>query len=496
MQKLIEKTDLKNIAILTLVNLIIGIYLISTMVLISKDGTLYINSAKQFAIQNLIEATRNIEVCPAYPFLIYSAHKTAGLFTHNESLQRWIISAQAVSLLSKLIASIMLYFIGSFFVGRKKAFWGVLILSLLPDAAEYGSDALSEWPHIMFLTIGFLLLLWGSKYRKSWMFGLVGIVAGLGYLVRTEGCQLVLYGGAWLVYNLLKPQEKMKRIRAIDALILLVAGFAVIAAPYMKLKGYVFPDQTLLKLPAILSINNNSMCTSVIYTSGLQLSKTTGNKTITKNICETLVFYFVPGLLVGCWYYFRRTSKSPEQAFYSMAFIALNIIILLWQSSWLNYLSRRHTLTLIVFTIFYIPIGLEIMAGWICAKTSKGNSIRENKKQRCFYVLLFIGIAICLPKLFKLTSTQKYGYRETASWLSKNTFPTDIIATPDKRITFYAQRQGVEYSENTEITTDADFIVKIIKNSDEKFESDKYKEKYETWVDKKKAKRIIVIRLY
>ena len=149
-----RKQDFVHVAILLTIALGIGIYLIATTVLIAKDGTLYIECARQIA-DNPVEAVRNMTLCPGYPFLIYLMHKVTGLFNDTESIQGWIISAQAVSLLSKVIASVALYFVGSYFVGPNLSFWGVLILSILPDSAEYGSDALAEWPHIMFLAIGF-----------------------------------------------------------------------------------------------------------------------------------------------------------------------------------------------------------------------------------------------------------------------------------------------------------------------------------------------------
>jgi hypothetical protein len=488
----------------------VGIYLICTTVLISKDGTLYIDCAKQFVSNNfVVEAVRNMPVCPGYPFLIYLMHKTAGLFSNAESLQSWIVSAQAVSLLSKLIASAALYFAGSYFAGRKAAFWGVLILSILPDSAEYGSDALTEWPQLMFLATGFLLLLWGAQYRKSWMFGWAGIAAGLGYLVRSESCQLILYGGVWLIFNLIRPEGKMRRTKAAGALILLAAGFAIVAAPYMKLKGYVFPDQMILKLPAMLSVNDNtdSACGANVCVAGIYTSKTFGNKTLTKNICETLMYYFVPYLLIGCYYYFRKQSKSPGQAFYAAAFIVLNIMLLSWQLYCrqlycLNFLSRRHTLALVAFTAFYIPIGIEIIAGWINERTTKGRSITEKDRpfdsaqdrQRWFYILLIIGIAICLPKLFKLIDTQKYGYRDAATWLGKNTAPADVIAVPDPRISFYAERTGLEYDQ--QIPEQVDYIVRIVKSEDERPEiGKKNEEKYSTGVDKKESRKLVIYKV-
>ena len=284
---MVAKQDLIHIAILLAVALVIGVYLIVTTVLIAKDGTMYIEYAKKIA-DNPVEAVRNMPPCPGYPFLIYLMHKVTGLFNDTESIQRWIISAQLVSLLSKVIASVALYFVGSYFVGPRISFWGVLILSILPDSAKFGSDALTEWPHLMFLTTGFLLLLLGAQYRKNWMFGWAGIIAGLGYLVRSEGCQLILYGSAWLLFNLVRPQGKMKRTKAAGALILLLAGFAVIAIPYMRSKGYVFPDQRMWKLSEFLSVSNDNY-SPIINTNmclaGLSIKGIVGNETLITNIC-------------------------------------------------------------------------------------------------------------------------------------------------------------------------------------------------------------------
>jgi len=192
-KQLFERQDYVNIAILTAIAFVLGVYLIATTFLIAQDGTLYVNLAKNIT-GSPIEDARNMSQCPGYPYLIYLMHKIIGLFYGIISLQGWIISAQSVSLLSKIIASAALYFVGSYFVGSRLSFWGILILSVLPDSAAYGSDVLTEWSFLMFLTIGFLLLLLSVEYRKSWMFGLVGLTAGLAYLVRSEGIQLVIYG--------------------------------------------------------------------------------------------------------------------------------------------------------------------------------------------------------------------------------------------------------------------------------------------------------------
>jgi len=493
--QLVKEKNLIHIIILLAIALGIGTYIIATTVLIAKDGTFYIELAKSIA-DNPVEAMRNIPSW-GYPFLIHLMHKMIGLFYDATSLQGWIISAQAVSLISKVIASIALYFVGSYFVGSRLSFWGVLILSILPDSAEYGSDALSNWPNIMFLAIGFLLLLLGSRFRKNWMFGWAGITTGLGYLIRPECGQVVLYGSAWLLFNLIRPQGKMRRIKAIGALVLLLAGFAVIAVPYMRSKGYIFPRQGIWKLPALLSMSNDSIGSAFdtnICLAGLSVGKIIGDDTLITNMCETLVYYFITPLLIGCYYYFRKQSKTLEQTFFAAAFIIVNVAIAIWQSSCLGYLSRRHTLVLVAFTIFYIPVGLHVIASWLSRRTSKSDSAVEENIRRWFFILMVVGFVICAAKFVRITPLrwEKIGYKETAEWLSKNTAPMDIIAIPDKRITFYAERKGLEYGE--QIPEQVDYIVRIVKSGDEKLGFGKdNKEEYSTWVDKRKKSRKLVI---
>jgi len=491
MIRLVNKQDIIHIAILAAIAFVIGVYLFATTVLIAKDGTLYIECAKQIA-DNPVEAVRNMPPCPGYPFLIYLMHKVTGLLNDTESIQRWIISAQLVSLFSKLMAFVALYFVGSYFVGPRTSFWGVLILSILPDSAKFGSDALTEWPHLMFLTTGFLLLLLGAQYRKNWMFGWAGIIAGLGYLVRSEGCQLILYGSVWLLFNLIRPQGKMKRTKAAGALILLLAGFAVIAIPYMRFKGYIFPDQSMWKLPAFLSFNNDSynpLVNTNMCLAGLSMKGIIGNNTLITNMCKTLMYYFAPFLLIGCYYYFRKQSKTLEQTFFAAVFIIFNIAMLCWQSS--RFLSRRHTLALVVFTIFYIPIGLHTTACWLSGRGLKNNVSMQKNRRHWFFVLLVIGMAICLPKLLRPIRIDKQGYLDAAKWLKENTKPEDIIAVPDKRISFYAERTGLAY--DNKFPQQAKYIVKIMKGGEKLQWNKSVQEKYSVWGDKRKKKKRIVI---
>lgn len=476
------KKDFENITILTAIILLIGIFLIAKTVLISKDGISYIDCAKQFEAKPFFTVLKDIPLSPGYPFFIFITHKIIPTF-HADSLQRWIISAQVFSLFSKLIACIVFYFIAVLLTSRQAAFWGILILIFLPDSAEYSSDVLSEWPYLMFLSIGFLLLLGGAENKKLYLYGLAGVISGLGYLVRAECCQLIIYGITWFAYTFYKSEKKVADLKVSLGFVLLISGFFLAAGPYMSLKGYVFPEKMLIKIPPVFSKISNpiNQANAAFF---FPLCKTNGN--ILVNICETLMYYFVPGAFLGCFYYFKNKGNRLENKFYPAILILFNIVLLSWVSTSYNYLSRRHTLVLIAFTCFFIPIGLEKICEWFDQKIIINKPVSSNSSQRLFYILLALGILICLPKLFKFTSTEKYGYRQAADWLNKNTLPNDVIAVPDKRIAFYAQRKWLEYLDEPR---KVNYVVKIGNPT----ENTNEKEIYTTWVDKKKKKRLTVI---
>ena len=239
--KLFEKQDLIHLSILVAIAIVIGIYLIATTVLISNDGAFYIERAQQLQTYpiKIIKAHP-----PGYPFLILMAHKLASLFINGTSNQSWIYSGQSVTLLCRLLALIPLYFIGKLLVDGKNSFLAILILIALPYPAELESDVLREWPYLLFLAISFFFLLWGAEYRKWWAFCPVGLSCGLGYLIRPESAQLVVYGFIWIAVSMFRPKLwGVSRWKKIIGLMLLFIGFVIPTAPYMKCTGRIIPPK-------------------------------------------------------------------------------------------------------------------------------------------------------------------------------------------------------------------------------------------------------------
>jgi hypothetical protein len=146
-------------------------------------------------------------------------------------------------------------------------------------------------------------------------------------------------------------------------------------------------------------------------------------------------------------------------------FVLLNamMMILLYQH-W-SYISRRHCLPLIVMLIFYVPAGLEIIASWLEQRLSRNRVQSTQPSRRWFFVLVVIGACICAPKLLTPLNADKQGYRDAAEWLRQNSRPQDVVAVPDLRISFYAERKGEAYEDA--IHEGADYVVRIVRDEDE-----------------------------
>jgi len=501
-ERLVEKRDLAHIAVLLAIGLVIGVYLIATTVLIAKDGVFYIERAQQFTSDPINIIKRHP---PGYPFLILIAHKFEGLFSSSTSVQGWIYSAQAVTLLCRLLALIPLYFIGKLLVGSKNSFWALLILIFLPYPARIVCDVVREWPYLLFLATGFFFLLWGAKSRKWWAFGLVGLSSGLGYLVRPESAQLVVYGFLWIAISMVGPKLwGVSRWKNLIGLALLFIGFAIPAVPYMKCTGKIIPPKVnrIMKSFSFNALPDNTGTPKVNADSSnyyvaeivpYNVSKALGE--IFKTVGENLMWFFMPALVIGLYHRFRGDAKREER-FLITTFITMNVVMMVLRYCYIQlHASQRWSLPLITFTIFYIPVGLNVVGNWLEIKfpmNRQKSDVSKRKSGFWFLVLLLVGIAICLPKLFRPIRIEKQGYRAASTWLRENTAPTDIIAASDRRIAFYAERKGLGYGKK--IPKQAKYVVRIVEDEDEKPEFDRtVREKYSVWANKREKQRRIVI---
>jgi len=296
----------------------------------------------------------------------------------------------------------------------------------------------------------------------------------------------------------------MNRPKLVCAFFILLIGFAVPTVPYIKAKRKIFPE----KLEALISSSYqlqseriqepNIDCHNNMYTAGSlpgNVAKAIGR--LIAEISDNLMYFFVPALAIGVYSRFHKQSGATDiERFFVPAFIILNVIILILLYCDWGYISRRHSLPLVVFTIFYVSVGLQVIADRLVRNSSgDGNGANIEKARFWFFVLLIIGLGICTPKLLRPIRVEKQAYRDAAKWLKENTSREDTIAVPNKRISFYAERKGFVY-EIGEVTERVKYVVKIAESEDEELNLPKdmqVQEVHSVWVEKWGQKRKLVI---
>jgi hypothetical protein len=498
-----RKQDLVYIAILLVIALGIGAYLLATTVLITRDGVVYIERAQRFS-KNPIDVIKHVRPF-GYSFLIFLAQKFSTFFSQGTSVYNWIYSAQSVSLLCRALSLIPLYFIGKLLVGSRRSFWGLLILIMLPYPAEFGSDVIREWPHILFLSTGLLFLIWGSRFGKWWMFAIAGLAAGLGHTIREECAQIVIYGMLWLSISLFLPRENISRLKAIRLILILLIGFAIPATPCMMVRGRVLPP----KLKRVISCNSPWQSsgheqsgfddTIAVYTaSGMSTDILKALGQLGKKISDNLMHFFILPLAVGLYQHFRKLRRALlTKRFFILALMILYLAMMVMLHKYFGYISRRHCMPMVVFTVFYIPVGLQIIARWLSKRPSKSSLSIKKNRQRWFCILVAVGFSICTAKFCRITPLRwdKQGYIDTAKWLKENTNEKDLIAAADSQIGFYAQRSSSRM-DGEKIPGNTTYVVKFLdgKQAEDGITFNREVQKrYSVWMNKKKAEKRIVI---
>jgi hypothetical protein len=233
------KMDFLCLGLLAGVCLLIGLDQVQKSVLVNPDGVFYIGQAQRLS-GHYADTVQQHPM--GYPCILWVAHRAALALGGRDSPMLWLHSAQAATLLCQILALLPLYLLGKLLVGAENSFWALLVLIVLPYPAQYAGELLREWPYVLFLSLGFWLLCWGLRQRHWWVFALVGLDAGVVYLIRPEGIQLVLYAFLGLA-GVSLGVARFRLATRLGAGSLLVAGFFLSACPYVLTAGALTAPQ-------------------------------------------------------------------------------------------------------------------------------------------------------------------------------------------------------------------------------------------------------------
>ena len=347
--RLFDKQAFWHLAILVLIGAAIGVYLIATTVIISKDGVFYIQRAQRFA-HDPVEVVKQHP--PGLPIMIYGAHKMAGVFFDGESVYTWIYSAQAATVLCRLLAIAGLYLLGKLLVGGRDSFLAMLVLLILPYPAHMSTEVIREWPHLMFLAWGYFVLLYAARKGSWWLFGIAGMLAGLGHIVRPEALQILLFAGIWLMIRFLRPLAGFGRKKTVLSMLAMAAGLMVVALLYGDVRGRFLPDRlknTITNNSNLKHPNYQNSGAEFVKDQGFCKAGFEGGKffeglgKLFERISQNLMYFFMLPVAIGFYLRFRKGGGAEgieRVAVLGIAILYFTMMVLLYSMS--DYMSGRH----------------------------------------------------------------------------------------------------------------------------------------------------------
>ena len=366
----------------------------------------------------------------------------------------------------------------------------------MPYPAEMGSDAIREWPHLLFLSTGLLLFVLAVKLEKKWLYGVAGSISGLGFIIRPECAQVIVYALVWLCIQLIKPPADGSRLKTTLAIVILIMGFCIPTAPYVKATGRILPK----KVKKLISIKHVEQHEELVDKNGIMSVYTCSVGNIVKGtgklferVNENLMYFFTLPALIGVYSYFKRTKKRFK-TFLPASFIVFYLIIMHLLYYDYSYISRRHCLPLAVMLVFFVPDGLDILSKWLSRNVFKSLSFAREGSGKLFVALLVLGIMIGVPKLLTPLGSDKEGYIAAAKWLKENSPKDASVFCADSRVGFYADRKNLRVLDESDLPSEL-YLVEFTKYGEETktHEIGNVNKQYSGWVDPKEERKRIAI---
>ncbi len=149
------------------------------------------------------------------------------------------ISALCVNLLFIFINSYYLYNLGAIISGRRVALLSVLILNLFPLVFGMSREFLVEYGLMTLVVMWFYYLLRSDCFENRKYSLVLGIVSGLGMLMKVSFPLYVIAPALFLCIKSVIKQKKLSGVSIVNFLMALIAGTLLAGVWYLKNFSYV-----------------------------------------------------------------------------------------------------------------------------------------------------------------------------------------------------------------------------------------------------------------
>jgi hypothetical protein len=366
--------DVGSVALLLLIASSVRLYLVRNTEVAARDSIGFIRYASQLGHQPWTEVLRATEQPPLYALAIQAASKPVRHFMDAPESIVMQRSAQLVSAIAGILLVLPMYFLGRELFDRGIAFWAIVLFECLPATGRFLSDGLSEATFLLFVASALWLGVRSLRMRSPIGFALAGLCGGLAYLTRIEGGMVVASIGLVLVgCQAIRVQRWPLRQFMTCAAALAIAAL-VVAGPYMAVIGGITIKESIRR-----TIQDQTIETQTSTTGGLPLAVWwPGEKDASRGwwglwalgteLSRGAFHVGWPAALLGLWVCRARIRWTP--GLWVLLLLCTIMALALWRlANVMGYLSDRHCLIILLWTMYWTAAGFKAAGGWLARRT-------------------------------------------------------------------------------------------------------------------------------
>lgn len=353
--------------------------ILNQMPVIAKDGVGYCWNARALGREGAAALQRqDFNQHPLFPLAILGVERVLALFGAVESPDTWQRAGQAVASCCGLLGVALTGWLALRVARgaapgrcpRSVALWAMVIAGILPLNTALSVDVLSE-PlfFVPYLAGAALIVDWRGEGRVLSVALIIGLCAGLAFLVRPEGAAIGLGAGALLLRH--ARALRIRRLAAAGAA--LAAGFLICAVPYWAALGKFSPKEGKQEIhefrPASLQAETARLTSSVLLaateyevynigTAALEAARETFR-------AGRVVVPLLALVALAAWRRKLFGSVLIGIAVVAGVHFALCVVLLLRH----GYLDQRHTLAVV---LLLIPAAAAVLDWLIAAFRARG----------------------------------------------------------------------------------------------------------------------------
>jgi 4-amino-4-deoxy-L-arabinose transferase-like glycosyltransferase len=418
-------------------------YLLWQYYCINSDGVVYIRAAQDFFAGSVANGLQSVYP-PGYPLLIAAVQPLLG---------DWELAGQLLSVFFGIALLLPLHWICRKMFDARVALLVCYLAAVNPLLALYSVHVRSESTYLGIAVAAFYLLVIAIEERALARFFWAGLIAGFGFLVRPEAIGFLLIVPAVLLVRWLLWREQSV-VRMMQSVVLLAAGFAIFALPYIVYlsldTGRFGAISRKAGITLAISLNELGMLDesgdgketdvgSFVFTDYVWQNPLVYVKKVATDLLpagwtfvQALYYSYLPFLLLGLFVGLRK------EIFARSHLLLIGFVLFYVLGFALIYVKRRYAVQAVPLSLAWVALGMVFLWDQLHQRLP----LSRARLAAAGIGVLFL--AATLPRTLKPVSPEKAFVRQAGWYLkTRNQNGSLSVASFDERVAFYASARSI-----------------------------------------------------